>query len=35
MGDGVKVHILKSNKPIFVEVLTDSQQKIFDAFKDY
>ena len=27
--------ILKSNKPIFVEVLTDSQQKIFDAFKDY
>ena len=27
--------ILKSKKPIFVEVITDSQQKIFDAFKDY
>ena len=27
--------ILKSKKPIFVEVVTDSQQKIFDAFKDY
>ena len=27
--------ILKSKKPIFVEVVTDSKQKIFDAFKDY
>ncbi len=26
--------ILKSNKPMFIEVMTDNKQKIFDAFKD-
>ena len=27
--------ILNDKKPLFVEVVTDSRQKIFDAFKDY
>ena len=27
--------ILNNKKPLFVEVVTDSRQKIFDAFKDY
>ena len=27
--------ILSNKKPLFVEVLTDPHQKVFDAFKDY
>ena len=27
-------YILKSKKPLFVEVITDPQQKVFDSFKD-
>lgn len=28
-------HIIKQNKPMFIEVVTDNKQKIYDAFKDY
>ena len=28
-------NIMKSKKPLFIEVITDPRQKIFDAFKDY
>ena len=27
--------ILKSKKPLFIEVMTDTKQKIYDSFKDY
>ena len=27
--------IMKNDKPLFVEVLTDHKQKIYDSFKDY
>ena len=27
--------IMKNNKPLFIEVITDPRQKIYDAFKDY
>ena len=27
--------IMQNNKPLFVEVLTDQKQKIYDSFKDY
>ena len=27
--------IMRNNKPLFVEVITDPRQKIYDAFKDY
>ena len=27
--------IMSNNKPIFVEVITDSKQKIYDSFKDF
>ena len=28
-------NIMRNKKPLFVEVITDPRQKIFDAFKDY
>ncbi len=33
--DGVLKKINKSKKPLFVEVLTDNKQIIYDAYKDY
>ena len=27
--------ILKSKKPLFIEVMTDTKQKIYDSFIDY
>ena len=33
--DKILKKINKSKKPIFVEVLTDNKQIIYDAYKDY
>ena len=27
-------HIISNNKPMFIEVITDNNQKIFDAYMD-
>ena len=27
--------IMNNNKPLFIEVLTDHKQKIYDSFKDF